>query len=201
MKMINSMAALVIYGLSVSLFATVNEAEAGEYDFYVGVHRAAAVGSPGSMMAAIEEGDLVGMVPSERPFTATVIERAEIAFAAQLALDCASGTQAEWVADDAVYQYALSGIEVKLQVEGRANVAEHLCAMSAVAPEAVAQNIHYFPTLKPDLVYVQYDLVSTDSKGKDSRPLAIIQMQDDQIISFTQLSRSPESLRVVNASM
>lgn len=201
MKIITSMAALVIYGLSTSLFATVNEAEAGDYDFYVGVHRAAANGSPGIMMAAIEESDLVGMVPSEEPFTETVIERAQTAFAAQLALDCAAGTQAEWVADDAVYQYALSGIEVKLQVEGRANVAEHLCAMSAVAPEAIAQDIHYFPTLKPDLVYVQYDLIPTDGTGKHSRPLAIIQMQDDQIIRFTQLSRSPESLTVVNASM
>ena len=100
-----------------------------------------------------------------------------------------------------MYQYALSGIDVKLQVEGRANVAEHLCAMSAVAPAAIAQDVHYYPTLKPDLVYVQYDLVSTDGTGRHSRPLAIIQMQDDQIISFTQLSRSPESLTAVNASM
>ena len=74
MKMINSMAALVIYGLSISQFATANEAQAGEYDFYVGVHRAAANGSPGIMMAAIEESDLVGMVASEEPFTETVIE-------------------------------------------------------------------------------------------------------------------------------
>jgi len=201
MKMINSIAALSLYALTVSLFATANEATAGDDDFYVGAHRAAANGSPYTVVAAIEKSDPVGMLPSEEPFTVTVIERAQIAFAAQLALDCASGTQAEWVADDAVYQYALTGIEVKLQVEGRANVAEHLCAMSAVAPEAIAQDIHYFPTLKPDLVYVQYDLVSTDGTGRDSRPLAIIQMQDDQIISFTQLSRSPESLRVVNASM
>jgi len=201
MKMINSIAALSLYALTVSLFATANEATAGDDDFYVGAHRAAANGSPYTVVAAIEKSDLVGILPSEEPFTVTVIERAQIAFAAQLALDCASGTQAEWVADDAVYQYALTGIEVKLQVEGRANVAEHLCAMSAVAPEAIAQDIHYFPTLKPDLVYVQYDLVSTDGTGRDSRPLAIIQMQDDQIISFTQLSRSPESLRVVNASM
>ena len=38
MKMINSMAALVIYGLSISQFATANEAQAGEYDFFCGIH-------------------------------------------------------------------------------------------------------------------------------------------------------------------
>lgn len=63
-----------------------------------------------------------------------VIERAQAAFDAQLALDCVPNSQIDWVAEDAVYQYALSGIDMSLRMVGRAVIAEHLCALSAVAP-------------------------------------------------------------------
>ena len=129
-----------------------------------------------------------------------VIERAQAAFDAQLALDCVPNSQIDWVAEDAVYQYALSGIDMSLRMEGRAVIAEPLCALSAVAPAAVAENMHYFPTLHPDMVYVQYDLVPIDGIGKRTSPLAIIQMRDNQIARFTQLSKSPESLDVLKAT-
>jgi hypothetical protein len=201
MKMINSIAALALYALTVSLVATASEATAGEYDFYMNAHRALSNGSPNTLVAALDEHHAARTRTSEVPFANSNIERAQAAFAAQLALDCAPGMQMHWVAEEAVYQYALSRVDVRLQVEGRASVAEHLCALSAVAPDAIVQNIHYFPTLKPDLVYVQYDLIPTDGTRERSRPLAIIEMQGDQIVRFTQLSRSPESMTVVNAAM
>jgi hypothetical protein len=127
------------------------------------------------------------------------IERAQVAFAEQIELNCASSTQIEWVAEDAVYQYVLSDINVRLRVEGRDAVAAHLCALSAVAPIAGAENIRYFPTLTREEVFVQYDLVPVDGIGKRRNLLAIIEMRDNQIANFTQLSRSPESLRVLKA--
>lgn len=129
-----------------------------------------------------------------------VIERAQAAFDAQLALDCVPNAQTDWVAKDAVYQYALSGIHVSLRLEGRVVVAEHLCALSAVAQDSIAENFRYFPTLHPELVYVQYDLVPADGIGKRTSPLVVIQMLDDQIARFTQLSKSPESLKVLEAT-
>ena len=129
-----------------------------------------------------------------------VIERAQAAFDAQLALDCVPNAQNDWVAEDAVYQYALSGIDVSLRMQGRAVIAEHLCALSVFSRGAIAENIHYFPTLHPEIVYVQYDLIPANGSGKRSKPLAIIQMRDTQIARFTQLSKSPESLEVLKAT-
>ena len=148
------------------------------------------------VIAAIAATQLSPALAIERD----VIERAQAAFGAQLALDCAANAQIDWVAEDAVYQYALSGVDVSVRMEGRAVVAAHLCALSAAAPDAIAENIHYSPTLHPEIVYVQYDLVPADGSGKRSKPLAIIQMRDNQIARFTQLSKSPESLEVLKAT-
>jgi hypothetical protein len=129
-----------------------------------------------------------------------VIARAQAAFDAQLALRCAADTRIDWLAEDAVYQYALTGIDVSLRMQGRGVVAEHLCAIAAVAPDAKVENVHYFPTLHPDIVYVQYDLVPADADAERSKPLAVIQMRDEKIASFTQLSKSPQSLQVLKAA-
>jgi hypothetical protein len=201
MKMINSIAALALYSLTISLFATANEATAGEYGFYMDAHRSAAVGTPNIVVAALEEGDLHVTPEGQPPFTKTIIERAQNAFARQLNIDCQADEQMNWVAEDAVYEYALSRIDVRLQLQGRSSVTEHLCALSETTAQNIVRNVHYFPTLKPDLVYVQYELVATDGSGNNTRPLAIIQMRDDQIVHFTQLSRSTESMEIVNASM
>lgn len=129
-----------------------------------------------------------------------VIERAQAAFAAQLTLKCVPGAQADWVAEDAVYQYALSGIDVSLRIEGRAAVAAHLCALSAADPNANVENVHYSPTLDPEVVFVQYERLPVDGVGERSGQLAIIQMRANQIARFTQLSRSPESLEALKAT-
>jgi hypothetical protein len=148
------------------------------------------------MIAAIIATQLSPAFATERD----AIERAQAAFDAQLALECVSDAQIDWVTEDAVYQYALSGIDVSLRMEGRSVVAAHLCALSAVATDASAENIHYFPTLDPEVVYVQYDLVPVDGAGKSTKPLLVIQMRDDKIARFTQLSKSPESLEVLKAT-
>ena len=66
----------------------------------------------------------------------------------------------------------------------------HLKALAEAAPRATLENMQFFPTLEPDVVFVQYDLVPADSAAKRSSALAIIQMHGDQIVKFTQLSRS-----------
>jgi hypothetical protein len=130
------------------------------------------------------------------------IERAQAAFDAQLTFNCVQGKQIDWVTEDAVYQYALSDIDVSLRVEGRDAVAAHLCALSSAAPDSIAENIHYYPTLNPEMVYVQYDVVPIDGIGEHSREVAaVIQMRADQIVRFTQLSRSAESLEVLEAAI
>ena len=129
-----------------------------------------------------------------------VIERAQAAFAAQLALKCVPSAQADWVAEDAVYQYALSGIDVSLRIEGRAAVAAHLCALSAADPNANVDNVHYSPTLDPEVVFVQYEQVPVDAAATRTNTLAIIEMRGNQITNFTQLNRSPESLQIVQAA-
>jgi hypothetical protein len=132
-----------------------------------------------------------------------VIERAEKAFASQLALtrapDNGGSVQATWIAKDAIYQYALRDIGVSLRVEGRAAVSAHLRALADAAPGAGVENIRFFPTMEPDVVFVQYDVVPADG-GERSSPLAIIQMQGEQIVKFTQLNRTPESLQALKAT-
>lgn len=128
-----------------------------------------------------------------------MLERTRAAFDTQLNLTCVRGMQADWIAEDAVYQYALSGIDVNLRVEGRAGIKEHLCALESTAPDATAENMRYSHTLNPDMVYVQYDLVLTDGSGKRSSALAIIEMRGNQIVQFRQLNRSPGNLVVLEA--
>lgn len=137
--------------------------------------------------------------------TATgVMERAEKAFASQLALlrtpSNGQNVQASWIAPDAVYQYALHGLSVSLRLEGRAAVTEHLRALAEAAPSAAVENIRFFPTMEPDVVFVQYDLVFADGTGKRSSPLASIQMRGEQIAKFSQLNRTPESLQALQAT-
>ena len=126
----------------------------------------------------------------EFPSEEQMLERTRAAFDTQLNLTCGRGMQTDWIAEDAVYQFALSGIDVNLRVEGRAGIKEHLCALASMAPDATAENMRYSHTLNPDMVYVQYDLVLTDGGGKRSSALAIIEMRDNQIIQFRQLNRS-----------
>lgn len=147
------------------------------------------------VIAAIAATQLSPAVAVEKD----VIERVRVAFAEQIELNCASSTQIEWVAEDAVYQYVLSDINVRLRVEGRDAVAAHFCALSAVAPTAAAENIGYFPTLNREAAFVQYEFVPVDGIGKRRNLFAIIEMRDDQIAGFTQLRRSPESLKVLKA--
>ena len=127
-----------------------------------------------------------------------VIDRARVAFSEQLELTSATGGELEWIAEDAVYQYPLNNINVKLRVEGRDAVAAHLRALFDVAPKAAVENIEYFPTLDRDVVFVRYDLASSESSGERSSTVAIITMRDNQIAEFTQLNQSAHSLEVLN---
>jgi hypothetical protein len=144
----------------------------------------------------------IAQIPQAFAVERDSIERTQAAFDAQLTLACDQSSQAEWVAEDAVYQYALTGIDTSLRVEGRAAIKAHLCALSAVGSDVIAENIHYYPTLDPEMVYVQYDVVPIDGIGENSREVAaVIQMRADQIVRFTQLSRSAESLDVLEAAI
>ena len=91
--------------------------------------------------------------------------RAEEAFASQLTQSHASAgskeAEAIWIADDAVYEYALSGTDISLRVQGRAAVTAYLRAPVDAAPSAAIENIRFFPTLEPDLVFVQYHITSS----------------------------------------
>jgi hypothetical protein len=133
-----------------------------------------------------------------------VMQRAEKAFASQLALlrtpSNGQNVQASWIAPDAVYQYALRGLNVSLRLEGRPAVTAHLRALADAAPRAAVENIRFFPTLEADVVFVQYDLVLADGTGKRSSPLASIQMRGEQIAKFSQLNRTPESLQALQAT-
>ena len=201
MYIINYVATLALYGLTLSLFVTADDALAKNDRSNSAT--VAAISNETHDTAAIQskEAGLVEKNASDALLTKRGLERAQAAFGAQLALDCSSNTQMSWVAEDAVYQYSLSNINVKLSVEGYADVTTHLCALAAFAPVASAENIRYFPTLDPEIVYVQYDLVATDGSGNLSRQLAIVELQGTQIARFTQLSRSPESLKVLRASL
>jgi len=144
---------------------------------------------------------IAGHVTPALAVTQDVIDRAQSAFAEQLSLECASNPSWEWVAEDAVYQYVLSDINVRLNVEGRDAIARHLCALSGVNPaNHSVESIRYFPTLDPEVVFVQYELVPVDGTGKRKNQLAIIEMRHNQIARFTQLNRSAESLEVLQAA-
>jgi hypothetical protein len=136
--------------------------------------------------------------------TDNLIERAEKAFASQLSQTYATGHsedgEALWIAKDAVYQYALNGIGVSLHLEGRTTITAHLRALADATPSAAIEDIRFFPTSEPDLVFVQYVLVPTDGVGKRSSSLATIQMRGDQIAKFTQLNRTPETLQALKAT-
>ncbi len=127
-----------------------------------------------------------------------VIERAKIAFSEQLQLTSSSSSAFQWIAEDAVYQYPLSSINVKLRVEGRDAISAHLRALVDFAPHTKVANIQYFPTLDRDVVFVRYDILSADDGGKVRSTMAIITMRDDQIAEFTQLNQSAQTLEVLN---
>ena len=127
-----------------------------------------------------------------------VIDRAKLAFSAQLEMTSSAIGGFDWIAEDAVYQYPLNDINVKLRVEGRDAIARHLRALSAIKSNVDAESIHYYPTLDPNVVFVQYYLVPADGNGERRNTIAIIEMRDNQIANFTQLNRSTDSLQVLN---
>ena len=129
-----------------------------------------------------------------------VIDRARVAFDDQLQLSCSVGGEYDWIADNAVYQYPLHDINVKLRVEGRDAVAEHLRALAEIEPSVAIENISFYPTLKPDVVFVRYEVVKTDSAEKRRPVVAIIEMRGNQIAGFTQLNSTDANLQVMQAA-
>lgn len=127
-----------------------------------------------------------------------VIGRAKLAFSEQLQLTSSTSGDLEWIAEDAVYQYPLGNINVKLRVEGRDAITAHLRALVDFAPHTQVANVEYFPTLDHDVVFVRYDLVSADGSGQLRSTVAIITMRDNQIAAFTQLNQSAQTLEVLN---
>ncbi|UCH48823.1 MAG: nuclear transport factor 2 family protein [Betaproteobacteria bacterium] len=129
-----------------------------------------------------------------------VIERAKLAFSEQLGLTSSTIGEFAWIAEDAVYQYPLNDINVKLRVEGRDAIAVHLRALFDVAPNTEVANVSYYPTLDRDVVFVRYDLVAVDGSDERRSTVAIITMRGDQIVEFTQLNQSAQNLEVLNKS-
>ena len=127
-----------------------------------------------------------------------VIDRAKLAFSEQLAMTTLTVGDFDWIAEDAVYQYPLNDINVKVRVEGRDAIARHLRALSAIRSMSDAESIQYYPTLDPNVVFVQYYLVPDEGNGERRNNIAIIEMRNDQIVAFTQLNRSADSLQVLN---
>jgi len=183
MFVFNFIASLLVYGLTLSFLVSSDNAMAGN--------------APSKPLTEISIASEI----SDLDLARDGLKRAEAAFGAQLAMDCSSDRQMSWIAEDAVYKYALSNINVKLSVEGHSDVTAHLCALESVAPITSAQNIRYFPTLNPEIVYVQYELVAANSPEKLTRQLIIVELQGTKIGKFTQLSRSPESLKVVSSAL
>lgn len=128
-----------------------------------------------------------------------VIDRAKLAFSEQLQLTCSESGEYEWIAENAVYQYPLDDINVKLRVEGRDAIAKHLRAVSEIAPGPGVENIGYYRTLDSNVVFVQYDRMSHGESGERRPVVAIIEMRGDQIVNFTQLNSTRESLEAVQA--
>jgi hypothetical protein len=61
------------------------------------------------------------------------------------------------------------------------------------------ENIHYYPTLDRNIVFVRYDRVSHGSSGERRPVVAIIEMRGEEIVNFTQLNGTRESLLAVQA--
>jgi len=126
-----------------------------------------------------------------------VIDRAKLAFSDQLQLICSDTGEYDWIAENAVYQYPLHDIHLKLRVEGRDAISRHLRALSEVAPKTAVEDVTYYPTLDSDIVFVQYDLVSGEGRNERRRVAGIIEMHGDQIASFIQLNSTRENLKVM----
>jgi hypothetical protein len=131
---------------------------------------------------------------------ADAVKGAQVAFAKQLGFNCVSGEGTDWIAEDAIYQYALNRVDIRLHVEGRKAIADYLCALSESAQTTKVANVHFYPTLNPEKVFVQYELVPVDGIGERRGAMAIIEMRDHRIAGLTQLSRSPGSLKVLEAT-
>lgn len=129
-----------------------------------------------------------------------VIERAKLAFSEQLRLTSSTSGDLEWIAEDAVYQYPLNDINVKLRVEGRDAITAHLRALSELAPQSEVASIQYYPTLDRNVVFVRYDLMTASGNREVRSTMVIITMRDDQIAELTQLNSGPESLKALKES-
>jgi ketosteroid isomerase-like protein len=126
-----------------------------------------------------------------------VVDRAKLAFSDQLQLICSDTGEYDWIAENAIYQYPLHDINVKLRVEGRDAISRHLRALSEVTPNATVENVTYYSTLDSDIVLVQYDLVSGEGRNERRRVAGIIEMHGDQIAGFMQLNGTRENLKVM----
>jgi len=128
-----------------------------------------------------------------------VVDRAKIAFSDQLQLIASDTGEYDWITENAVYQYPLHDINVKLRVEGRDAISRHLRALSEIAPNTTVEDVSYYPTLDSDTVFVQYDLVSGEERNERRRVAGIIEMHGDKIAAFMQLNGTRENLKVMQA--
>lgn len=127
-----------------------------------------------------------------------VTERARLAFHEQMSFACRPTDRSDWIASGAVYRYNLDDTGARvLSLEGRAAALAHLCALRRVEPEASYTNVRVLETLEKETVFIQYEVLPFDVTARRATKLAIIQMNGDQIASFTLLNRSTESLVVL----
>lgn len=144
---------------------------------------------------------IAGYVSPALAIPKDVVDRAQAAFSEQLSLDyCIAKAPLQWMARDAVFQYRLNDIDVKLRVEGRRAIAAHLCALSELAPTTVVENVRYYATLHEEIVYVQYEVVPVEDAVRRINTIAIIEMNGDQISNFTLLNRSAASFQIMQAA-
>lgn len=137
---------------------------------------------------------------------ATGIARAKKAFGAYLTAwaspEVTRDAGFEGISQDAVFEYALARQGWTAKVEGKTAILEHLRGLAKIASNWKFSNVHFFPTLDPNVVFVQYEAtahLSATGQALRHKSIAVVEMTGDQIARMRELSNSQRLLEPVLA--
>jgi len=134
------------------------------------------------------------------------IARAKKAFAGYLAAwaspEVRFGRGFDGVSEDTVFEYALARQGWTAKIEGKTAIVDHLRDLAKIASNWKFSNVHFFPTLDPNVVFVQYeataDLIGNRQALRHTY-IAEVEMTGDRMAHMRELSNSQQLLDAVFA--
>ncbi len=143
------------------------------------------VGAAANSSVAMQEAELA------------LIGRARKAFGTYLAawssLEAQSRALSKVLTEDAVFEFRIARPDWSFKIEGEDAVVAHLGNLNAAASNWTFSNVHYFPTLDRNVVFVQYDARFTRTASGQvelQKHVSSIEMKDERIAHVREFADS-----------